>query len=187
MEASGDSDDPEHDDGGSDGGDGPPPPPGGGAAEPPLEAGPLAPPLALAPGAAEPLLAPPLALAPGAAEPPPAPPPLPPPADAPPLAPGAAQPPLALPTTSGGTATAGRASRRDHGPRHERSHRWGPRDLFDLIYRPAAKGRKYGGWQAVCPYHRKNATTLCTKTLSIGKPGKEGEQETLVMLKAQAK
>ena len=48
---------------------------------------------------------------------------------------------------------------------------------MSIIYRPpsaaAGAGAKdpHGSWQATCPYHQKNAKTLCTKSLSIGGDG----------------
>jgi hypothetical protein len=59
--------------------------------------------------------------------------------------------------------------------------RWG--GLFRLTHRKMSSTYPHGAWQAVCFYHRKNATTLCTKTLAVQSETAEARWETLRLAK----
>ena len=48
---------------------------------------------------------------------------------------------------------------------------------MSIIYRPPSAADPHGSWQGTCPYHQKNAKTLCTKSLSIGGDGGAGARE----------
>ena len=54
-------------------------------------------------------------------------------------------------------ACTGRQVRDESGP-------WGP---YRITWVPPKPGGKFGAWQGVCPYHKLNSTTLCTKRLNL--------------------
>mmetsp|Transcript_37727 Transcript_37727/g.121363 ORF Transcript_37727/g.121363 Transcript_37727/m.121363 type:complete len:213 (-) Transcript_37727:411-1049(-) len=63
-----------------------------------------------------------------------------------------------------GSGAAGSSS--DNGGRQVRdeSGPWGP---YRITWVPPKPGGKFGAWQGVCPYHKLNSTTLCTKRLNL--------------------